>query len=146
MKTARIHQPIIAAATLACAVTFGSAPCASAIMRKAPLLYEAADTGGANPASSTKNLKIQVVDSGADLKKEVAWLGVATEEASDALSSQLGLEPGDGLVVSFIEPDSPAAKAGLQKNDVLVEMGDQLLVHPHQLRKLVRRQKEGDKV
>jgi membrane-associated protease RseP (regulator of RpoE activity) len=79
-------------------------------------------------------------------KKEVAWLGVATEEASEAIASQLGLKAGEGLTVSFVSPDSPAAKAGLKKNDVLLELDDQLLVHPAQFRKLIQMRKEGDTV
>jgi hypothetical protein len=78
--------------------------------------------------------------------KDRAWLGVAVEEGSEALASQLGLAPGSGLVVTYVTPDSPAAKAGLQKNDVLVELEGQLLVHPAQLRKLVQVRKEGDTV
>jgi hypothetical protein len=74
------------------------------------------------------------------------WLGVGVEEASEALATQLNLAPGVGLVVTFITPDSPAAKAGLEKNDVLVEFEGQPLVHPAQLRKLVQVRKEGDKV
>ncbi len=74
------------------------------------------------------------------------WLGVSTVEAPEALTSQLNLPPGVGLVVTYVGSNSPAAKSGLQKNDVLVEFGDQTLVHPAQLRKLVRVQKEGDKV
>src|SRR5439155_27178920 len=42
--------------------------------------------------------------------------------------------------------DSPAAKAGLKKNDVLIELEGQSLVHPAQLRKLVQARKPGDKV
>jgi len=79
-------------------------------------------------------------------RKDQAWLGVAIEEGSEALASQLGLAPGAGLVVTYVTPDSPAAKAGLQKNDVLVELESQLLVHPAQLRKLVQARKEGDTV
>jgi membrane-associated protease RseP (regulator of RpoE activity) len=78
--------------------------------------------------------------------KPVTWLGLATEEASEALVSQLRLEPGVGLAVTFVAPDSPAAQAGLQKNDVLVEFDGQALVHPAQLRKLVQVRKEGDAV
>ena len=74
------------------------------------------------------------------------WLGVGVEEASEALAAQLNLAPGVGLVVTYITPDSPAAKAGLEKNDVLVEFEGQPLVHPAQLRKLVQVRKEGDKV
>jgi membrane-associated protease RseP (regulator of RpoE activity) len=78
--------------------------------------------------------------------KPVAWLGLATEEASEALVSQLQLEPGVGLAVTFVAPDGPAAKAGLKKNDVLVDFEGQPLVHPAQLRKLVQVRKDGDTV
>ena len=78
--------------------------------------------------------------------KEGAWLGLSTEEPSDALTSQLALQPGEGLLVTYVATNSPAAKAGLQKNDVLVEMDGQKLVLPGQLRKLVQMRKEGDKV
>ena len=37
-------------------------------------------------------------------------------------------------------------KSGLRKNDVLVQFEDQALVHPAQLRKLVRVRKSGDVV
>jgi membrane-associated protease RseP (regulator of RpoE activity) len=78
--------------------------------------------------------------------REVTWLGLSTEEVSDALTSQLGLKPGEGLVVAFVAPDSPAAKAGIQKYDVIEELGDQMLVDPAQLRKLVQMEKDGDTV
>jgi len=93
-------------------------------------------------------IKIESIEPsrGKDPAKQVAWLGVSTEEVTDALASQLGLKSGEGLVVTFVAPDSPAAKAGIEKHDVLVELGEQLLVHPAQLRKLVRTGKEGDTV
>ncbi|HEX5219630.1 MAG TPA: PDZ domain-containing protein [Verrucomicrobiae bacterium] len=77
---------------------------------------------------------------------DVTWLGVYAEEASEALGSQLGLSSGEGLLVTYVAADSPAAKAGLQKNDVMVALRDQLLVHPSQLIKLIRAQKDGDVV
>jgi len=132
-------------ACICTAAIFSMAHRAAGITLKPPACYEAADSGS-GPSSSPRSIKIQVVENDPDSSKEVAWLGVSTEETSDALSAQLGLQPGDGLIVAFVQPESPAAKAGLQKNDVLFEMGDQLLLHPGQFRKLVRRQKEGDKI
>lgn len=79
-------------------------------------------------------------------RKDVAWLGVSTAEATEALAAQLDLAPGVGLVVTYVSPGSPADKAGLRKNDVLVQFDDQSLVHPAQLRKLVRVRNEGDVV
>ncbi len=78
--------------------------------------------------------------------KDRAWLGVGVDEASEALADQLGLDPGVGLVVTHVSADSPAAKAGLKKNDVLIELEGQSLVHPAQLRKLVQARKPGHKV
>ena len=79
-------------------------------------------------------------------RKDAPWLGVAVSEASDVLASQLKLDPGVGLVVTFVTPESPAAKEGLQEKDVLVRFEEQPLVHPSQLRKLVQVRKDGDVV
>jgi len=78
--------------------------------------------------------------------KEKTWLGVGLGEPDETLVSQLGLKDGAGLVVTYVAEDSPAAKAGLQKNDVLLELEGQTLVVPAQLRKLIQARKEGDKV
>jgi hypothetical protein len=78
--------------------------------------------------------------------KDQAWLGVSIEESTEALTSQLGLARGAGLVVTYVAPDSPAAKAGFEKNDVLAELDGQLLVVPAQLRKLVQVRKQGDTI
>jgi hypothetical protein len=79
-------------------------------------------------------------------RKDRPWLGISTEEAPEVLTSQLGLEPGVGLVVTYVATNSPAAKVGLKKNDVLAELDGQPLVLPAQLRKLVQSRKEGDTV
>lgn len=50
------------------------------------------------------------------------WLGVALAPADETLRAQLGLE-GTGVVVTDVVADSPAAKAGLKKNDVVVSVG-----------------------
>ncbi|MFO1512028.1 MAG: PDZ domain-containing protein [Verrucomicrobiota bacterium] len=100
------------------------------------------------PAPPRAVIKIESIEPGAKTEPEadVTWLGVYAEEISEALSSQLGLNSGEGLLITYVAADSPAAKAGLQKNDVLVELRDQLLVHPAQLVKLIRSQKGGDTI
>jgi membrane-associated protease RseP (regulator of RpoE activity) len=111
---------------------------------------DAEDNDADEPGTKQKKIIIQTVGGGAHAEhsagKEVAWLGLSAEEASDALASQLGLQPGEGLLVTYVATNSPAAKASLQKNDLLVEMDGQKLVLPGQLRKLVQMRKEGDKV
>lgn len=75
-----------------------------------------------------------------------AWLGVAIEEAQEALAEQLGLDAGVGLVITHVSPGSPAEGAGLRKNDVLAQLEGHPLAHPAQLRRLVQTRKPGDTV
>jgi membrane-associated protease RseP (regulator of RpoE activity) len=77
---------------------------------------------------------------------KVTYLGVAASPANELLADQLRLGKGTGLVVDFVEEDSPAAKAGIKPHDVLLKLNDQILVNPPQLAVLVRLQKPGDKV
>jgi len=76
----------------------------------------------------------------------VTYLGVAVEETRDDLAAHLPIERGTGLVALSVAKDSPAAQAGLQENDVLATLDDQVLIHPRQLQVLVRNKQEGDKV
>jgi hypothetical protein len=68
------------------------------------------------------------------------------EEVSETLAAQLELKEGEGLAVTYVAAESPAAKAGFQKNDVLTRLDDQLLVNAAQFRKLIRRHDEGDTI
>ena len=111
---------------------------------------DAEDNEGDEPGAKQKKIIIRTMGGDAHAEKgagkEIAWLGLSAEEASEALASQLGLQPGEGLLVTYVATNSPAAKASLQKNDLLVEMDGQKLVLPGQLRKLVQMRKEGEKV
>lgn len=78
--------------------------------------------------------------------RQTVWLGVGVEETSKPLAAQLGLKPGEGLVIDYVSTNSPAATAGLRENDVLVELDGQMLVDAVQLRKLVQMHQDGDTV
>jgi hypothetical protein len=148
------HTRLLISALACAGAVCALAPQAFALTRApAGILFDAesgaggASGTGAGSGPERRSFRVQAIEPEVQkVPKEVAWLGLSTEEAPDALSSQLGLQNGDGLVVIFVQADSPAAKAGVKKNDVLVQFGDQLLVHPGQFKKLVRRQKEGDTV
>jgi len=76
-------------------------------------------------------------------KVPVTYLGVETDEVPRVVSEQLGLPKGFGLVVEYVVPDGPAAAAGIQQNDILKMLNDQILTEPDQLSKLVRSFPEG---
>ena len=71
------------------------------------------------------------------------FLGVETSQVPTVVSEQLGLSKGLGLVVEYIVPDSPAAVAGVQQNDILKMLNDQILIEPSQLRKLLQTFSDG---
>jgi len=76
----------------------------------------------------------------------VTYLGVDTSQVPTVVSDQLGLAKGFGLVVDYVEPNSPAASAGIQQNDILKMLNDQILIEPSQLRKLLQTFPEGTEV
>lgn len=79
-------------------------------------------------------------------KVPITYLGVETDEVPRVVSEQLGLPKGFGLVVDYVVPDGPAAAAGIQQNDILRMLNDQILTEPDQLSKLVRSFAEGTTV
>ncbi len=74
------------------------------------------------------------------------WLGIAMEPVQDVVRAQLSLAPGEGVVINHVAPDGPAAKAGIQPNDILVRFEDQIVVEPSQLKKLIAMKKPGESV
>jgi serine protease Do len=79
-------------------------------------------------------------------KVPVTYLGVETSQVPPVVSEQLGLGKGLGLVVDYVEPNSPAAAAGVQQNDILKMLNDQILIEPSQLRKLLQTFSDGTEV
>jgi len=79
-------------------------------------------------------------------KVPMTFLGVETSQVPDVVSEQLGLAKGLGLVVEYVVPNSPAASVGIQQNDILKMLNDQILIEPSQLRKLLQTFSDGTDV
>ena len=83
----------------------------------------------------------------ADVKTEkAAFLGVSGSPLTPALREQLKLPTGVGMVIDFVESNSPAESAGLKQYDILHKLDNQLLINAHQLAVLVRLHKPGEEV
>jgi serine protease Do len=52
-----------------------------------------------------------------------AWIGITAQNIDQHLALYLDLPMGSGVVVTHIEPDSPAADAGMQEGDILISSG-----------------------
>ncbi len=79
-------------------------------------------------------------------KVPVTFLGVETSEVPAVLCEQMNLPKGFGLVVDYVVPNGPAAAAGVQQNDILKMLNDQILMEPDQLGKLIRSFSDGTNV
>jgi membrane-associated protease RseP (regulator of RpoE activity) len=66
------------------------------------------------------------------------WIGVMCGDVPDALRSHLDLPKDQGVFVMEVSADLPAAKAGLEKNDVIVAVNDKPIGSPRDLLEAVR--------
>jgi serine protease Do len=71
------------------------------------------------------------------------WLGVEIGEVTAEKAKDLKLTAQRGLVVMDVEPDGPAAKAGLKENDVITQYDGQVVEGTVQFRRLVRETPTG---
>jgi membrane-associated protease RseP (regulator of RpoE activity) len=61
------------------------------------------------------------------------FLGIQVGEVDEATREQVDIEMEGGLVVLEVVPESPAAKAEIQKNDIIVKMDGEVVVDPADL-------------
>jgi S1-C subfamily serine protease len=75
-----------------------------------------------------------------------AYLGISYVPLNPAIAAQMNLSVKDGVVVEQVVANSPAAKAGLQPNDVITESDGQPLVGESALAQATNAHKPGDKI
>ena len=68
-----------------------------------------------------------------------AYLGVGIQPVTQQLAEQFHVKPREGVVVTEVYPDSPAAKAGLKAGDVIVEFAGVPVANPQELQTAVER-------
>src|SRR5580700_11985283 len=71
------------------------------------------------------------------------WLGVEISEVTAEKAKDLKLAGLRGVIVMDVEPNSPAAKAGLKENDVITQYDGQIVEGTVQFRRLVRETPTG---
>lgn len=75
-----------------------------------------------------------------------AWLGVVIQQVDAELAESFGLEHAKGALVSQVEVDGPADKAGLQAGDIILRLDDEDILESRNLPPLVGQRAPGDKV
>jgi serine protease Do len=72
-----------------------------------------------------------------------SFLGIGIEEVTSDAAQRLNLREERGALITSVVPDSPAAKAGLQKDDVIVRWNGTTVESAAQLRRHVRETPAG---
>jgi len=74
------------------------------------------------------------------------YLGATLDDLTPDLASQLGISINRGVLVSYVAPGSPVAKAGIQYKDVITSFQDQKVTQVSNLIKLLWEYKVEDSV
>lgn len=131
-------------------VAFGTAAAASGFVQG----QEPKPTGEntSNPATAI-NVLAEAIDAraaaaAAGNQAALAWTyvlagdenaaGASLEPVDESLRAQLDLPKKQGLVVTSVTPDSPAAQSGLKANDILLTLGDAPLASTDDLTKTLK--------
>ena len=79
-------------------------------------------------------------------EKPTAW-GLSVQDITPELAQHLGLNTGEkGVVVTDVEPESPAAEAGLRPGDVIKEVNRQTIENAVGYNTVIENVKEGESV
>jgi serine protease Do len=90
--------------------------------------------GFAVPVNLAKWVATQLADGGTVRR---AYLGVGIQPVTQQLANQFHVKPREGVVVTEVYPNTPAAKAGLKSGDVIVEFGGIKVANPVELQTTV---------
>lgn len=97
--------------------------------------------GFAIPVSRAKRIVQSLITHGAI---EAPWVGVAVQNLTPELVSHFSLRNRNGVLIRTVEPDSPAARAGLQRGDVILSLNGRLLRSAEEYLQREREQNSGD--
>jgi putative serine protease PepD len=101
--------------------------------------------GFAIPAASVESL-IPELEKGGQSGNGGGYLGVDDTTLTPALRQQYGFTPSSGAVIEGVIPGSPAAKAGLMADDIIVAVDGTAIASSDQLAKVISGAKPGQTV
>jgi serine protease Do len=96
--------------------------------------------GFAIPINLARWVGGQLIDRGTVQR---SFIGVGVQELDATIAKQFGVQPRSGVLITLVQPGSPAAKAGLKTGDVLLSFDEQPLRDPSQLQLAVERCEPG---
>jgi len=99
--------------------------------------------GFAIPVNLVRGVMSDLIEHGRVIR---GWLGVGTETLTPAQAESLGLEDSFGIILTSVQPDSPADKAGLKPADIITHVNDQPVIVWQDALRLIARMSPGTEV
>ncbi len=99
--------------------------------------------GFAIPSDMAKSVMDSIIKHGKVIR---GWLGVSIQNLTAELAKSLGLKETEGALVSGIETNSPADKAGFKRGDLITGMNGNKITDVTALRNMVASMAPGTKV
>jgi serine protease Do len=93
-----------------------------------------AGIGFAIPIDLAKNVMEQLKEHGHVIR---GWLGVEIQEVTADLAKSFGLPVPEGALVAGVEKNGPAAKAGVQRGDIIIKYNGDTVHDEHELPEMV---------
>jgi serine protease Do len=99
--------------------------------------------GFAVPANLAREVMAEIEKHGRVIR---GWLGVAVQDVTPPMATALGLPTQGGALVGDVTPDSPAARAGLERGDVVLDLAGKPVVDSRELRLRISEASPGTKL
>ncbi len=99
--------------------------------------------GFAIPSNSARPTMESLLKTGKVVR---GWLGVGIQDLSADLAQALKLPNASGVLVSSVQPNTPAAKVGLRRGDVILKVNNESVDSTGKLRNLIATDGAGAKV
>jgi serine protease Do len=95
------------------------------------------------PADTVKNVIAQLRDRGSVTR---GWIGVQIQPVTSDIADSLGLKKATGALVSEPQPNSPAAKAGIESGDVITAVDGNSIADARELARRIGTMAPGTSV
>lgn len=96
--------------------------------------------GFAIPINMAKSIKEQLQNNG---KVTRGYLGVGIQDVDEGLAESFGLDKSGGVLITDVQEDTPASKAGIKNQDIIVKLGDIELKDTQDLRNRIAQTTPG---
>ncbi|MDZ4169767.1 MAG: trypsin-like peptidase domain-containing protein [Coriobacteriia bacterium] len=104
---------------------------------------QSAGIGFAIPVDFAVDISKQLIANGRAVHP---YLGVSTQTVNQSVASQFGLPVTEGALVRFVQPESPAELAGIERGDIIVKIGERTVGGVEDVFAAIRENRVGDEV